>query len=321
MAAIKSPPAPPVSPTGQLPPGAKMPFLKFSNYDVASSWLMALGLAMVGGVAWAFSLFWSSIPEKPPVFVPLEMVERVGGGVEDGDPNETMNIESPDVESEEVMQQDEVTEVSPVSEVAELVTDQIDYDKVGETSTTGAQTGEQVQSAQNGLDERNGNLKGTGNKRPLGFGPGNGGGVAAELRWFIRFADGSSLTEYAKQLDFFGIELGAIMPDGRIAYITNMAGTPKVRYGTSGKDEKRLYMKWEGGERRKADEKLFQKAGITVGRNVIFHFYPQQTEALLVTLEVNHAMRKLREIRRTYFVVNTKGTGYEFQVTRQMYLK
>ncbi len=69
--------------------------------------------------------------------------------------------------------------------------------------------------------------------------------MAAELRWFIRFADGSSLSEYAKQLDFFGIELGAIMPDGRLAYISGLAGTPKVRYAASGKDEKRLYMKWE----------------------------------------------------------------------------
>jgi Holliday junction resolvasome RuvABC DNA-binding subunit len=40
-----------------------------------------------------------------------------------------------------------------------------------------------------------------------------------------------------------------------------------------------------------------------------------------VTLETNYAKRNLKEIRRTYFVVNTKGAGYEFQVTRQMYLK
>jgi hypothetical protein len=189
-----------------------------------------------------------------------------------------------------------------------------------EVADKAAERLQEIQVEQTEHAELNGSATGTG-KRPLGFGPGNGGGVAAELRWFIRFADGSSLTEYARQLDFFGIELGAITPDGQLAYISGVSGTPKVRYGKSGKDEKRLYMKWDSGERRKADEKLFQKAGITVGRNVIFHFYPAQTEQLLVTLETNYAKRNLREIRRTYFVVNTKGSGFEFQVTRQTYLK
>ena len=318
MAAIKPPPAPAASRPGRPESQARMPFLKFSSYDVASSLLMAVGLAIVGGVIWAFGLFWTTIPPKPPVFVEMEMVRMEGGGVEDGDPNETLNIESPEEVSDEVKQQDEVTEISNMMEVADVAADRLDFALEGNQAV---QTGEKVQSAQTGLDERNGSATGTGNRRPLGFGPGNGGGVAAELRWFIRFADGSSLSEYAKQLDFFGIELGAIMPDSRIAYITGLAGTPKVRYGTSGKDEKRLYMKWEGGERRKADEKLFQKAGITVGRNVIFHFYPQQTEQLLVTMETAFAKRNLREIRRTYFVVNSKANGYEFQVTRQMYLR
>ena len=109
------------------------------------------------------------------------------------------------------------------------------------------------------------------------------------------------------------------MPDGRLAYISGLAGAPKVRYGTSGKDEKRLYMKWDAGDRRKADEKLFQKAGITVGRNVIFHFYPQQTEQLLVQLETAFAKRNLREIRRTYFSVDAEGAGYRLRVTRQLF--
>jgi hypothetical protein len=296
-----------------------MPFLKFSSYDKVSSLLLALGVAIVAGVVWAFSLFWTTIPPKPPVFVPMEIVRITGGGVEDGDPNETLNIESPEETSDEVKQQDEVPEVVTISDFADTAAEQMESFSGDLASAEAVQS--EAQQAQFGTGERNGNSKGTGNRRPLGFGPGNGGGVAAELRWFIRFADGSSLTEYAKQLDFFNIELGSVLPDGRIAYISGLAGSPKVRYGTSGKDEKRLYMKWEGGERRKADEKLFLKAGITVGRNVIFHFYPQQTEQMLVQMEMAFANRNLREVRRTYFVVNTKGAGYEFQVTRQMYLR
>ena len=304
MAAITPPPAPVPSRTERPATSPRLPYLKFSRYDVSSSMLMALGLAIVCAVIWAFSLFWATLPPRPPELVEMKLV-RIGGGVEDGDPNETLDIETPEETTTEIQQQEEVKEeIVMLTEVAEQAAERLEL----------------VQVEQNSTAELNGAATGNG-KRPLGFGPGNGGGVAAELRWFIRFADGSSLTEYAKQLDFFGIELGAIMPDGRLAYISGLAGTPKVRYGTSGKDEKRLYMKWEGGDRRKADEKLFQKAGITVGKNVIFHFYPQQTEQLLVTLETGFAKRNLKEIRRTYFVVNTKGTGYEFQVTRQMYLK
>ena len=304
MAAIQ-PPSVPVasrSSTPNAPP--KLPFLKFSRYDISASLMIAVAMTVVCAVIWAFSLFYATLPPKPPELVPMELV-RIGGGVEDGDPNETLDIESPEETTTEIQQQEEVKEeIVLLTEVADQAAERLQEIQVEQTSTA----------------ELNGSATGTG-KRPLGFGPGNGGGVAAELRWFIRFADGSSLTEYAKQLDFFGIELGAVMPDGRIAYISNLSGAPKVRYGTSGKDEKRLYMKWDAGDRRKADEKLFQKAGITVGKNVIFHFYPQQTEQLLVTLETNYAKRNLKEIRRTYFVVNTKGAGYEFQVTRQMYLK
>lgn len=304
MAAIQTPPAPPASRGVNVEAKPRLPFLKFSGYDVVSSMMLAVAMTVVCAVIWAFSLFWSTLPPKMPELVPMELV-RIGGGVEDGDPNETLDIETPEETTTEIQQQEEVKEeISMLTEVADQAAERM----------------QEIQVEQNATAELNGEATGTG-KRPLGFGPGNGGGVAAELRWFIRFADGSSLTEYAKQLDFFGIELGAIMPDGRLAYISGLAGTPKVRYGTSGKDEKRLYMKWDAGDRRKADEKLFQKAGITVGKNVIFHFYPQQTEQLLVTLETNFAKRNLKEIRRTYFVVNTKGNGYEFQVTRQMYLK
>lgn len=301
MAAISPPPATRSTTPEQSKP---QPFLKFSKYDIISSSLMAFSIAVVCGVIWAFSLFWSTRPPTLPDLVPMELV-RIGGGVEDGDPNETLDIETPEETTTEIQQQEEIKEeITMLTEVADKAAERLQEIQV-----------EQTENA-----ELNGSATGTG-KRPLGFGPGNGGGVAAELRWFIRFADGSSLTEYARQLDFFGIELGAIMPDGRLAYISGVSGTPKVRYGTSGKDEKRLYMKWDSGERRKADEKLFQKAGISVGKNVIFHFYPAQTEQLLVTLETNYAKRNLRDIRRTYFVVNTKGSGFEFQITRQTYLK
>jgi hypothetical protein len=157
-----------------------------------------------------------------------------------------------------------------------------------------------------------------GGRPPLGFGPGKGGGVPRELRWFVSFADDNSLDEYAKQLDAFGIELGVLMPDGRLIYVSQLSKpSPMQRVSTTGKDEKRLYFTWQGGDRQQADLKLFQKAGITVGKGTVYHFYPQRLEEVLATLEFNYAKRKAKEIRRTYFVVEKQGGAYGFKVTRQ----
>lgn len=284
-----------------LPPGVQLPYLRVTRFDTSSSFLMATAIAIIVGVIWAFTQFWATRPPRQPDLVPMEVIP-LGGGVEDGDPDDTLEIESPEDPVTESQEQEPIDELEAVVQMSDQVIEQFELK-------------EQV-----AISDKTGSSQGTG-KRPLGFGPGNAGGVAPELRWFIRFADGASLTEYAKQLDFFGIELGAILPDGRLAYLSGMSGAPKVRYSMSGKDEKRLYMKWEGGERRSADEKLFQKAGLQVGKAVIFHFYPNQTEQLLLNLEFNYAKRNVKEIRRTYFLVNTQGKGYEFVVSRQLYLR
>ena len=106
MAAIQPPPATrPTTPEQSKP----QPFLKFSKYDIISSSLMAFSIAVVCGVIWAFSLFWSTRPPALPDLVPMELV-RIGGGVEDGDPNETLDIETPEETTTEIQQQEEVKE-------------------------------------------------------------------------------------------------------------------------------------------------------------------------------------------------------------------
>jgi len=163
-----------------------------------------------------------------------------------------------------------------------------------------------------------GSAKGTG-RRALGIGPGTGG-LPREQRWFVKFGERASLDEYAKQLDFFGIELGALLPDGRLAYMKNMLNpVPEVRYINSGSDEARLYMTWQGGERRAADTQLFAKANVNVrGDTLIFHFYPKETENTLARLELEFRNRTVRQIRRTYYIVVPDGPGYKFEVFRQI---
>jgi hypothetical protein len=153
------------------------------------------------------------------------------------------------------------------------------------------------------------------------MGPGKSG-FPREQRWFVRFSEGSTLNEYARQLDFFGIELGALLPGGRMVYLSDVTSDrPKVREATSGADEQRLYMTWQGGERRKADLELFRKAGVDIAGGIVFHFYPPATEAMLARLERDYRNRPADQIRRTYFVVRPGAAAgqYAFEVTRQSY--
>jgi hypothetical protein len=238
------------------------------------------------------------------------------GGVEDGSPDETLRVDSP---------LPEIPDATPGDVVADETEVEQSLDNVVELAVEAA--GQEVVFPQAekrfGLSSKSagkpGSASGTG-RRALGSGPGIRG-FPREQRWYVRFGDQQSLDEYARQFDFFGIELGAIV-DGKLVYISRLSQPrPAIRTADSGSGETRLYMTWQGGSRKQADLQLFAKAGINVGTGAIFHFYPKQTEDQLAVLELNYRNRKASDIRRTYFTVNPAAKGYEFTVVRQTYLK
>lgn len=138
-----------------------------------------------------------------------------------------------------------------------------------------------------------------------------------EQRWFVEFGDKGDLKSYAAQLDFFGIELGALFADeNRLVYLSNLSqAQPTSREVKTGDSEKRLFMSWQDGseERRAADIELFHKASIDAGPAVVMHFYPAETEEMLARVEFDYGKESPTEIRRTYFQVRNAGTGYEFR--------
>lgn len=148
------------------------------------------------------------------------------------------------------------------------------------------------------------------------------GGIPREQRWRIKFNEGD-LATYARQLDFFRIELGALFKDGRLIFIKNFSSAkPLSRVVHTGKAEDRLYMKWRAGTRRNADVALFRKAGIPDADDAtILHFYAPETELLLACTEVAYRNCKSTNIRRTYFTIEEDGAGYKFVVTSQAYLR
>lgn len=290
---------------------APEPVLKVTGYDRAAASVLAAvigtGLAaVVLAAAWAAQHEW----EEDVQAVPLELV-TIAGGVEDGSETETLDLKT---EFEE----------TPDPSLAEIRDDQTAIEPMLESVVDLSDRAMDMAREQTDVDAVNagnpGSATGTG-RRALGMGPGDGG-LPREQRWFVRFSEGGTSFYYAQQLDHFGIELGALLPGGKLAYVSNLtAEKPAVRYADSGAGENRLYFTWQGGGRRTADIELFRKAGIDVGGAPIFHFYPKETEEMLAKREVEYRNRPTRDIRRTYFAVEPRGARFEFVVTRQAYFR
>ncbi|MBX6316583.1 MAG: hypothetical protein IRY99_27260, partial [Isosphaeraceae bacterium] len=154
----------------------------------------------------------------------------------------------------------------------------------------------------------------------FGFGPGDGG-VPPEQRWSIVYNPGQTLEEYARQLDFFGVELATPGPGNTLQYASHFsATTPRRRVGSPTGD-KRLYFLWQGRGRKQTDVDLLKKAGIDVGEGAIFQFYPESVEKTLRELEVRYRGRQPAEIRMTRFSVVPRGGGYAFVVLDQKTLR
>jgi hypothetical protein len=152
-----------------------------------------------------------------------------------------------------------------------------------------------------------------------GFGPGDGG-VRREDRWSIIYKTGQSADEYAKQLDAFGVEL-AIIVGNQMVYVSNFSASQPTKRTGSGSEDKRLFFVWRGQGRKTSDIALLSKAGLQVGDDVIFQFYPPQTESVLEQLEVRYKGKQPAEIRNTRFGVVESGSGYAFEVLSQDYLR
>jgi hypothetical protein len=284
------------------------PVMRVTLYDSVSSWAISLFVGVLLTCLAVVTVWITTRPPKRPDAVPVEIVE-MPGGFEDGSPDETLRVDSPEPESRDAIPAESVADQVEIAEAIEAVVEMSEAatQQVQQQFDSGIQNSGKVGSA-----------KGTG-RRALGFGPGTGG-IPREQRWFVKFGERASLEEYAKQLDFFKIELGALLPDGRLAYLTNVSNPiPQVRYVKTGSDEARLYMTWQGGDRRAADAQLFAKANVVVrGDTIIFHFYPKPMENTLAKLELEFRNRTVKQIRRTYFAVEPDGGGYKFSVFRQI---
>lgn len=289
----------------------RQPVMGTTEYDKASAGMIAAVAGLLALTGLLVAIWFTNREPPPPEAVPIEIIE-MPGGFEDGNPDDSPELESPEEEIPDPAIAETTDDQSQIEEMLETIV---------ELSDSASEQVETIQSNASQNTGKVGSASGTGG-RPLGMGGGGKGGFPREQRWRIKFDDGDLVT-YAKQLDFFKIELGALFRDGRLIFIKDLSRpTPTKRQVQTGKGEDRLYMTWRGGSRKQADASLFKKAGVPNAESArLMHFYAPETEQLLARTEIAYRNRKSSEIRSTFFTVRKDGPGFKFVVTSQSYLR
>jgi hypothetical protein len=311
--------------------------MKVSAYDHVASWLVSF-LVVSGVCVLALFLVWMS-RRLPTVqwSVPVEAIEYSGyGGRGDHAAGFGRDAElgEPGMEpSEEAGQTAEPSMEASLEAVTQVVASTAIVDSLLETissspvvsaqSAAGAAVGGNPVGGGTGIGWGKG--KGIGDSRGPGpLGEGRNDLVPPWERWEIRFTT-SGRDAYARQIDFFKIELAAVGGAPQVDYALNVSKPRPDRRSGKPEDEKRIYMTWEktGGPLAAFDRQLLENAGIRTQRRMILQFYPKATEDLLGRLEATQAAAKghrdPREFYKTIFGVRAAGNGYEFFVIDQRF--
>lgn len=281
------------------------------RYDRTTSTLMALIIVIAVPVVWLGGVWLTNQVWARPKPVDIEIIEVTGGGDPEGKVGDTKKFEldapetdtpaDPEEESLEEFQLEEMPE-EVLSDIAEVAADLAEPQLQDDPITKGIR----------------GSKEGTG-ERPYGWGPGEGA-MPRHLRWEIVYDNRQTLEEYGRQLDFFGIELGAIQGSNEIVYVSKFStSSPMVRRSTGGGNDQRLYMIWRSGSRRQADLQLLERAGVRVGTGIALQFVPPDVEDQLALLERQFANRTAEEISQTRFGIRREGDGFAFFVIDQQY--
>lgn len=290
-----------------------------SSYDRVTTALMAVVIGSLLVFVWELVILATTKGYDKRVSQRVTVIEVAGGGGGDpnGVPGESEAVEVPGAEAAENASNNE-TDADSFEDPQVMDTPAIPMDAIEDSALDTAAMDLAEPMSGNSVvasGRRASKLpKGGGHK---GFGPGGSGngGYSREERWKIIYPPGQTLEEYARQLDFFKVELGAIV-NGSMQVASNFSGTPSRRTINHTTD-KRLYFTWQGAGRKANDVALLRKAGINPGGGAIFQFYPPDVEDDLSQMEVKFKGKQPAYIRRTVFQVVPEGGGFTFKVVRQ----
>ena len=277
--------------------------LRGGAYESVASLLISL-LIVVGICAFSLFVIWLTgrliFTQKT---VPVELVEYAGRGDHAAGFARDKEPPGPEELEEEMYEPQVEATLEAVTDVVTTQTAALDAIAVAAEATTKGGGG-------------------LGDSRGIGpEGEGRSDLIPPWERWEIRYTT-SGLDAYARQLDFFKIELAAAGGTPLVDYALNLAKPKPDRRQGKPEDEKRMYMTWQNASSPLAvfDRRLLDKAGINTQRRLVLQFYPKETEMKLLRAEAENARgRNAREFLKTIFGVRPAGSGYEFFVIDQFF--
>lgn len=259
--------------------------LKVSAYDRAASMLVAL-LVMIGLFVAVLVVIWitNEVFTRPPA-PELYRVEEEGISADD---SSGLDIDEPGLDQLDLEEPDVQDTLAAVTDAVSTVVASLDA------------VDSAVSSRGRGGDNR---------KR------GAGGPIPRWQRWEIRYST-TTLESYLKQLDHFGIELGAVGGgQATIDYVRYQGGKAVRRAAPQEAKDRRLYFIWQSGRFKEQDRALLTQAGVATTGRILCQFYPPAIENQLAVLEQQQlGTRELKQVKKTVFGVKPVRRGFEFYV-------
>lgn len=278
---------------------------RISRFDVVTSFFMSLILFIGVFVTMLFIVWLTSRLSFPPVAIE-PIIEQPAGRGENPEGFER-DFEPPGAEEvEELMEPTLQDTIEAVTDAVSSVAASLTTNDTAATATTSG--------------------TGAGDSRPPGP-EGEGEDIVPRFeRWQLNFS-GRDKVSYAKQLEFYKIELGAV--GGQIQgldIVNNLAASPKARRLDDPSTEKRLYFMFKrASPLMQYDQALLGQAGVQYSGRSMLKLIPPELENLLARVELDYAATKghksVTEIAKTVFESKAAGSGYEFEVISQRYRK
>ncbi len=278
---------------------------RISRFDVVTSLFMALML-FIGIFVFMLFIIWLT---SRWTFAPLAIAPIIENAAGRGDNAEGFERDFEPPGAEEVEELMEPTLQDTIEAVTDAVSSVAASLTTNDTSATSSTVG-----------------TGQGDSRPPGP-EGEGEDIVPRFeRWQLNFT-ARDVGSYAKQLDFYAIELGAIGGSVQgVDSVNNLSSKPTSRLIIDTESEKRLYFMFKTpSPLMQYDLQLLGQAGVNTSGRTPLKFIPTELENKLAFVELEYSKSKghpsVTEIAKTVFESKAVGAGYEFEVTSQRYRK
>ena len=136
-------------------------------------------------------------------------------------------------------------------------------------------------------------------------------------RWLISY-ETTDIEEYARQLDFFGIEIGVVRSgSNEIIRVSRLQNTPLTSYSDRQQETQTLRFSHRKQAMKRWDQAICREAGVDTTNSLLCQFYPESTREIIRQVEAETLARKgrkLSDIGQTILKVQLSGNGFEFVV-------